>query len=117
MFVGPPFQGKSVFWPSPADISNSGHEPPLTFPLVEGAVEKRGGGGIGPSQLKKSRRSTSSELGAARQSQLVMKKRGVFGDRWGLVLMRDVDEGKRSVCSTVGGGRVVGGGRDGEEGS
>lgn len=36
MFTGPSFQGKSVFWPAPAD-SGSGHEPLLTFPLVEEA--------------------------------------------------------------------------------
>lgn len=31
----------------------------------------------------------------------MIKKRRECGDRWGLVLMRDVDEGKRSVCSGV----------------
>lgn len=65
---------------------------------------------MGPSQLKKSRRSAPSERRAPdNHSSCSEKENSECGDRWGLVLMRDVDEGKRSVCSGVGGRQRLGG--------
>lgn len=72
--LGPPFQGKSVFWPAPADISSSGHEPPLTFPLVEGA-EGDWGGADGAQPIKEEQALCFQRARSAGQSQFMIKKK------------------------------------------
>lgn len=71
------------------------------------------GGADGAQPIKEEQALCFQRAWSAGQSQFMIKKKKrerECGDRWGLVLMRDVDEGKRSVCSGV---WVEGGGRDG----